>query len=450
MHHHFRLDRSPISIRENLSWLFIIRNFILTGALFTVVVSVFALHIAIPHKSLSLVILALTSFNIYTWFRLRQVTPVTELEIFAHLAIDVISIAMILYLTGGASNPIIWLFLLPLIITAITLPQIYTWYMMLLTTSLYTLLIAYNIPLPKIGEQTFTYNPQGIKSITPTFDSSAAFFSTKVFGMWIGFLFSATLVAFFVLSMAKTLRERERKLAEARENALRDERVIALGTLAASAAHDMGTPLGTMAIIAHEIEQETRGQKNTELFEKMRLIQEQISRCKKALSVMSASGGEMRAESGQIMEITTYLDELLTVWRSQQPGIKINLMITPDHRQTCQIIADQTLTHSIINILNNAARATNPNSGIDFIAKWDPESLHLKIKDYGPGFKPEILAQAGKEPIATKNHGLGVGLFLTYASINRLGGHIDIYNMPNGGACTEMTLPLIPQPNPAD
>ena len=197
MHNHFRLDRSPISIRENLNWLFIIRNFILTGALFTVFVSVFALHIAIPHKSLSLVIIALASFNIYTWFRLRQVTPVTELEIFAHLAIDVISIAMILYLTGGASNPIIWLFLLPLIITAITLPQIYTWYMMLLTTSLYTLLIAYNIPLPKIGEQTFTYSSQGIKSITPTFDSSAAFFSTKVFGMWIGFLFSATLVAFF-------------------------------------------------------------------------------------------------------------------------------------------------------------------------------------------------------------------------------------------------------------
>jgi len=446
----FRLDRTPVSIRENLSWLFIIRNFVIFGALFTVFISVFALHVAIPHKSLSLVIIALGSFNLYTWFRLRYTIPVTELEIFAHLAIDVISLALILYLTGGASNPIIWLFLLPLIITAITLPQIYTWYMMLLTTSLYTLLIVYNIPLPKIGEETFTFNPQGEKFITPPFNSSAAFFSTKVFGMWIGFIFCASLVAYFVVSMAKTLRERERKLSEARENALRDERVIALGTLAASAAHDMGTPLGTMAIITHEIKQEQQGQNDTDLFEKMQLIQEQINRCKKALSVMSASGGEMRAESGKIMEISTYLDELLTVWRSQQPSIKLNLMITPDHSQTCQIIADRTLIHSIINILNNAARETNPIHGIDFIAKWDSQWLNLKIKDYGAGFKPEILAKVGKEPISTENQGLGVGLFLTYASINRLGGDIDIYNVPNGGACTEMTLPLITQSRPTD
>ena len=441
----FRLDRSPVSIRENLTWLFIIRNFIIAGTLFTVFVSVFGLHIAIPHKSLSLVIIVVASFNAYTWFRLRHATPVTELEIFSHLAIDVISIAFILYLTGGASNPMIWLFLLPLIITAITLPQIYTWYMMLLTTSLYTLLIAYNIPLPKVGDQTFTFDLHGIKSMTPILENDVTFFSTKIFGMWIGFLFSVSLVAYFVVSMAKTLRERERKLAEARENALRDERVIALGTLAASAAHDMGTPLGTMAIIAHEIEQEYQQRHAPELYEKMQIILAQIYRCKEALSVMSASGGEMRAESGQIMEIATYLDEILTTWRSQQPGVKINLKVTPDHTQTCQIIADRTLTHSIINILNNAAQATNPNIGFDFIAQWDPHKLHLKIKDYGPGFKSAVLEQAGKEPISTKEHGLGVGLFLTYASINRLGGNIDIYNVSGAGACTEITVPLIPQ-----
>ena len=94
----FCLDRSPVSIRENLNWLFIIRNFVITGTLFTVFVSVFALQMAIPHKSLSLIILAIGSFNAYTWFRLRHSTPVTELEIFSHLAIDVISIALILYL----------------------------------------------------------------------------------------------------------------------------------------------------------------------------------------------------------------------------------------------------------------------------------------------------------------------------------------------------------------
>jgi two-component system sensor histidine kinase RegB len=246
------------------------------------------------------------------------------------------------------------------------------------------------------------------------------------------------------------LRDQERYLAEARENALRDERVVSLGTLAASAAHDMGTPLGTIAIVAHELEQEYPIHRFPDLHDKVLIMQEQIDRCKAALSVMSASAGEMRAESGRVMPLTEYIDSVLNQWRTHKPGVKLNLFINPCVAADAKIIAERTLTHSIVNILNNAAEASPPELGIEFHASWDMNLAHIKIRDYGPGLPPELVGLAGKQPVISKKHGLGVGLFLTYSTINRLGGKIYFYNLESGGACVEITLPLLNTENNDD
>ena len=108
-----------------------------------------------------------------------------------------------------------------------------------------------------------------------------------------------------------------------------------------------------------------------------------------------------------------------------------------------EIIAEQTLTHSLINILNNAAKVTPPDKGIDFSVDWNSKELMLKIRDYGPGFPEEIVEFIGKQPIANSKQGLGVGLFLTCSTINRLGGKIDFFNMESGGACVEIEIPLL-------
>src|SRR5690606_38540554 len=145
----------------------------------------------------------------------------------------------------------------------IMLPQTYAWYMVIVTTSMYTILIAYNIPLPSI--EPHMPDPTRLQSedmahysmlLNAYAASDRHYYDLHMFGMWFGFVFSAVLVAFSVVELAKTLKSHERSLAIARENPLRDERVIALGTLAASAAHDMGTPLGTIAIVGHELRQE--------------------------------------------------------------------------------------------------------------------------------------------------------------------------------------------------
>lgn len=448
--------KSEISARQNLKWLFILRNLMIVGESLLIFMSINALNIHLPQQQLWMVVLSISAFNFYTSMRMQTEEPVTDPEIFSQLAVDVLAIAGLLYLTGGASNPITWVFLLPLMVTAIMLPQAYAWYMVILTTSIYTALIAFNIPLPSI-------EPHAPNPVIPHSDlqyyqmmqhnhemSDKSYYSLHMFGMWFGFVFSAGLVAYFVAELARTLKLKERSLAVARENALRDERVIALGTLAASAAHDMGTPLGTIAIVAHELEQEYPVHRFPDLHEKTLIMQQQINRCKEALSVMSASAGEMRAESGSVMPLMEYVDNVITQWRTHKPGIKLRFFIDAGVATDAQIIAERTLTHSIINILNNAAEATDAEQGIEFHASWDLNNLNLKIRDFGPGLPPDFSEIVGKQPLVSKKGGLGVGLFLTCSTINRMGGKIQFDNMESGGACVEITLPLLNQENDDD
>ena len=416
------LPKAEISIRENLKWLYILRNLMLFTVMITVFVVVNMMGVALPENQIWLGIFAISILNLYTWLRLRTKEEVTEHEIYSQICMDVLVLAYMLYLTGGASNPIIWVFLLPLIVTAIMLPQAYAWNMVIITSSIYTMLITYNVPLPAIEPHMshadmMTMPPEMMEQMHLIADRR--YFNLHVFGMWFGFVFSAGLVAFFVVALAKTLKERERNLADARESALRDDRVVSLGTLAASAAHDMGTPLGTIAILAHEMLDELPAARFPEVHQKLQIVQQQIDRCKQALSVMSASAGEMRAESGKVMLVGEYVDEVLNQWRTHKATTRLRLFVSPDVDMTAQIIAERTVTHSIINILNNAAEATRADEGVEFHADWDAMMLHIKVRDFGPGLPAEFIDFAGHQPVKS-NKGMGVGLFLTYTTIKRL------------------------------
>ncbi len=440
------LPKTQISIQENLRWLYILRNLMLFVVTLTMFFAIHGLGINLPQNQLWLAIFAISILNLYTWLRLRTSEEVTEHEIFSQICMDVLALAYLLYLTGGASNPIIWVFLLPLIVTAIMLPQSYAWNMVIITSCVYTVLITYNVPLPII-EPHMMHQPNS--EVTPEMMlkmhmmNDRRYFNLHVFGMWFGFVFSAGLVAFFVVELSKILKERERNLAEARESALRDERVVSLGTLAASAAHDMGTPLGTIAILTHEMTDDLPEHRFPEIHQKLLIVQQQIERCKQALAVMSASAGEMRAESGKVMGVSEYIDEVLNQWRTHKAATKLKLFISQNVDTSAQIIAERTITHSIINILNNAAEASPADAGIEFHVEWDQSTLNLKIRDFGTGLPAAFIDFAGHQPVKSNKQGMGVGLFLTYTTIKRIGGKIEFSNIESGGACVEISLPLL-------
>jgi two-component system sensor histidine kinase RegB len=427
---------SDHSARKNLHWLFVLRTLLLGVEAILILISVYGLDIPLRQIPLWAILTILGMFNWITWIRLTSSPPVSEIELFAQIGADVLAITAILYFTGGATNPMAWFFLLPLIIAATVLPHSYTWYLVIFASACYTVLIGYYQPLPEIQAVTL---PSDVSLITHSYMEHHDI-QLHVFGMWFGFVFSAVLVAYFVVEMANTLRERERRLAEAREQALRNERVVALGTLAAGAAHEMGTPLGTMAILVHELEQEFESEEFAPLREKMQILRSQIARCKTALSVMSASAGEARAEEGHPMAVTRYLSDIVDAWRTEKPGIELDFRLrTPGPSPS--IIAELTLTQALINILNNAAEVSP--QGVMLEVGWNVERAFIDITDRGPGIAPGLTAHIGKAPITTKEHGLGVGLFLAFSAIERLGGSIELLPRAGGGTRTAINLPLL-------
>lgn len=429
---------SADAARANLNWLFVLRNLLITAAALIVVIAVYDLGVPLPTNPLWGIIAAMLAVNCLTWFRLQDPRPVAELELFFHLCLDALSIIGLLYFAGGATNPMAWFLLLPLIITATVLPQRYTWYMMLLACGAYTLLISYYHPLPPLPVAKVIRTDRLPSDIV----EQRRGFELHAFGTWAGFVFSAGLVAYFVVEMASTLRERERKLSEIREQTLRDERVVALGTLAAGAAHEMGTPLGTMTILIQELLEDYPGREHERLRQRLLIFKDQIERCKNALAVMSASAGQVRAESGHLESVYRYLEKLVQQWRQQRPGSRLKFQVMEADAEA-KIIAERTLSHALINILNNAADVSP--EVVELKARWNRHRLELLIVDRGPGISPALTRELGRHPVVSSKQGLGVGLFLSYATVERMGGAIEMEALPEGGTMTRITLPLLSQ-----
>lgn len=381
------------------------------------------LNMQLPWAEMVAVTVMLAVLNLATWVRLRRKWPVSSIEFFAQLLVDVFALSALLYFSGGSTNPFISLYLLPLTIAAAALPWAYTWVMAAVTISCYTLMLFYYLPLPHDHEE---HNSE---------------FNLHVSGMWLAFVLSTMLIAWFVVKMGISIRERDKDLALAREQALRNEQIIALGTLAAGAAHELGTPLATMAIVTGELQDEYK--ENQEFQDNIRILRDQITQCKHTLTQLLADAGQARAEEGSGQAVDSFLRQVLDKWQLMRPSVQFTYRgsgVEP----APQILNTQLLSQSILNLLNNAADASLKH--IEIEVSWNYQELHLQILDYGDGLTGEAVQRAGQPFFTSKasGQGFGIGLFLANANIERFGGKVRLTNRV-GGACTQVTLPLIRQ-----
>jgi two-component system sensor histidine kinase RegB len=399
----------------------------------------------------------LAGINLFTWWRLSRSWPVTDPELFAQISADVLVLGALLYFSGGSTNPFVSLFLLPLTIAAAILPSAYAWAMAALTLAGYTFLLFVNVPLPPQSLElpfldTFlapapgaehaghvghgAHGDHGGHSAMSGPDSG---FALHILGMWFNFVVSAGIIAFFLARLAATLRGRDRELAAAREEALRNEQILALGTLAAGAAHQLGTPLSTMAVVIRELE--LHHDDEGELREDLGMLRRQVDNCKELLSQLLKSAGRTRAESTAAHPLDTYLQEIAEKWRLLCP---LTPLLT-DWRGALPaplILAEQTLEQALLNLLDNAADASPTE--IQMTAHWSKSECLIEILDRGPGVAGSVAQKIGQPFFTTKRDqgGVGIGLFLSNATLERLGGKVELFNRPGGGACTRITLPL--------
>ncbi|GMW06842.1 MAG: ATP-binding protein [Gammaproteobacteria bacterium] len=412
---------SPHNLRR-LVWLRII---VIPGAAIALLVASRFYQLPIRIAPLVTILGVLALVNFWTWQRLRGGREIPHAEFFAQMLVDVLALTGILYYSGGSTNPFAYLFLLPLAISATVLPRRYTWPMAAITAVCYTFLLVYRVPLPPFS---------------PPENGSG--FVIHVVGMWLGFVLSAVLIAQFVVSMGETLRDQERSLAEARERALRDERVVAVATLAAGAAHELSTPLATMALLTTELAEEYPSDRYPELHERIEVLRGQIRKCKESLSVISAGAGADRADAARPIRVDAFIRHAVSEVHRLRPGARIAVRIEGE-RPAPEIVVERTLTQALLNILHNAVDASPAE--VRVICDWNGDRVRIDVADHGPGISLGALRPGSRPARSTKDSGLGLGLFLTHTALSHLGGEISFADAPGGGALVSVQLPLARQ-----
>lgn len=404
---------------ENFRYLLLIRLFSLTGIVMVFVYLNLFTSSSLPLRQISVIILIALIVTVISWANFKKRNNVSMKNFFIQLLFDIITLSLLVYCSGGAANPLISLFVIPVIFSASSLPRRYTWALTLLTISSYTLLMFYQVPLNNHHHHDETVN-------------------LHLWGMWYGFILSVCLITYFVSRISTNLRKQQQLLAEVREASLRDEQIVALGTLAANTAHELGTPLSTIAILTNEIEHEYSA-KNSELAENLSLLKSQISRCKTIISEMTKDAGEIQADSGKKMPLKEYLLEIIDDWESGLADIEVIKKFSDDD-SPC-IVIDRSLSYAITNILMNSTHASPTKIIIE--SKWNQYEFDITIKDNGNGIDQNILKQLGTTIVSGSGieKGMGIGLFLSKTTIERFSG-ILLIDSNSKETTINITLPL--------
>jgi two-component system sensor histidine kinase RegB len=352
------------------------------------------------------------------WWQTRSARGLGTAGAFAHLLADALILALLVYWSGGEVNPVISLLLVPLILCAVALPWGYGWAMTAVVITLYSLLVFF--PAPQ----------------TVACGTSAGALSEHLSGMWGNFLITALLVTAVVARLASALREREIELARSREVALRDQHLFALGMQAAAAAHELATPVATLAMTVDDLQADYAG--DDELGPALQRMQAQVAQIRTVLGHITAAAGAARSRSGQTESLARWLQQTLEHWHLMRPQSQAPLQLRGAGEPPAVRI-DAGLTAALVSLLNNAADASPADVAVE--ADWDAQQLRVSVLDRGPGLPDDRLARAGYDFVSTKGQTRGLGLALARAGIERLGGTLDVARRDGGGLRATLRWP---------
>jgi len=414
--HNIQASREVMKRLSWLRWLAILLQLAAIALAFSL------LPMNISATPLLAIVAFLALFNLVVWLRLNRAFRVTDLEIMLHLVIDSLALTALLYFAGGSTNPFVSLLLVPVVLAAAYLRGIYVFWVLVTCALLYTFLMTNFLPLPPVGERF------------------GGDFMVHIYGMWGTFILSALVGAILVYSLSRTGRERDRQLAEMQQRLLRNEHIVSVGAMAAGTAHELNTPLSTIAMLAEEIE--LQAQADEQVREDAKEIGVQIDHCKERLQRLQQAAEMARGNGGKQMPLDEALMSIIRAWSALRSEIELTKAF--EAGETPMIYEKHALSLILINLLNNAADASleNGSSRISISGRTDNDNLHIIIEDYGKGLSKEQSALAGKVSFSTKEAGLGLGLILSNATLEQLRGELRMERMPDGGTATHVRIPL--------
>ena len=381
--------------------------------------------IDVPLNAIAVLSCAVAASLVFGYWRLRRGASITPLELLGHLLVDVSLLVGLLWLTGGISNPLISYLLVLLAVSATLLPRLMVIGFAMASTALYTFFLLLDL--------------SSDQQMAMSGDMQEMTFQLHLVGMWVIFVVSAALITVFITRMAEGIRRRELTLAKAREEALRSEQLIAIGTLAAGTAHALGTPLSTMSVLLSDLDElATENLGVPEVKEDISVLRQQVTRCRNSLTQLTRYYHKDEGRSEQTIPISAFIEDVRDYLINIHP--RSNIQITLYNIDNKNLNSDLSIKHALINIIENGIKAAKDKVTLELrVSRAD---LTITIADDGPGIPAEVMENLGEPFISVRNQGMGLGIYLANASISRLGGSIEMRNRVEGGAVTRIPLPL--------
>jgi two-component system, sensor histidine kinase RegB len=361
--------------------------------------------------------------NVMVQWRHQRLMVSLQKVIAGLFCLDILSLTAILMLTGGASNPFSLLYLVQITLSATILNKYWTWFLGLLSVLCFGTLFWLYLPIAALGG----HHAPGSEDL-------------HLIGMWIGFAVAAFLIALFSGQISEVLRRREQELRELQQLLAKRERLASLATLAAGAAHELATPLGTIAVVAKDLElyaSETRP--DSAVAEDSRLIRSEVERCRRILEGMSAQGAELPGEMPVQIATTELLDRLRT---SLPAGLSYRLEIRNDVGDAITTIPVRAVIQSLTALIKNGVEA-GAKTNVSLRVSGTGGTVSFAVHDDGAGMSEEVLQRIAEPFFTTKppGNGMGLGTFLVRAVAEGLGGVLQFQSSAHQGTTATLELP---------
>ena len=344
----------------------------------------------------------------------------------ALLALNIVELAALLFLTGGLQNPFSFLFLAPVLISATVLPIRMTVGLGLLAVACASALVFFHRPLPWDSEDPLVLPP------------------IYLFGVWLSIVLAIGVTSLYAFQATEEARKLSDALAATELVLTREQHLTQLDGLAAAAAHELGTPLSTIFLISRELEKSVDG--NDHLAADLKTLREQAQRCRDILAKitqLSSSGAPFDR-----MPLSTLIEETVAPHRDFGVAIKVRLAVAATREPVGA--RNPAILYGVGNILENAvdfARAT-----VEVNAWWNADTVEIIISDDGPGIAPDMLKRIGEPYLSrrrgadeaqSEHAGLGLGVFIARTLLERTGAKVSFTNrtFPDHGAVVQIVWP---------